>query len=163
MAAFSVFGKHIAESGGPDILNECKKGPRKSFIPGKGHKRTKRAHQLLALAKVQYFLESNEATQTSDIIEGEIFNLETNDNCDLNLSKETHEKFKEYEDYQKKTEIGIHGKTGQYWFGCIMMVQLCHQFIRRIRTGENWRFRKVYILPTEVAKLFVHFQPPKLR
>ena len=121
MAAFAVFGKYIAESGGPDILNECdiiEKGFLKSFISGKGYKRTKRTHQLLALSMeilhFQSFLESHETTETPDTIEGEIFNLETNNSCDLNLSKELLELFKEYEEYQKKTENAIHGKTAQY-------------------------------------------------
>ena len=83
MAAFTVFGKYIAEPGGPDILNEChiiEKGSLKSCISGKRYKRSKRAHHLLALTR-----ESNETTEISGIIEGEIFNLETNDSCDLNL------------------------------------------------------------------------------
>ena len=54
-----------------------------------GYKRSKRAHHLLALARevlhFQIFLESNETTEISDIIEGEIFNLEINNSCDLNL------------------------------------------------------------------------------
>ena len=64
----------------------------KSFISGKRYKRTKRAHQLLGLVMdilhFQSFLESNETTETFGTIEGEIINLETNDSCDLNLSKE---------------------------------------------------------------------------
>ena len=67
----------------------------------------------------QSFLESNETTETFDTIEGEIFNVETNDSSDLNLSKELLKIFKEHEEYQKKTENGIHGKTAQYWFGFI--------------------------------------------
>ena len=59
----------------------------------------------------QSFLESNKTTETFDTIEGEIFNLETNDSCD---PKELLEIFKQYEEYQKKTENGIHGKTTQY-------------------------------------------------
>ena len=51
----------------------------------------------------QSFLESKEITETFDTIEGEIFNLETNDNYDLNISKEIHKIFKEYEEHQKKT------------------------------------------------------------
>ena len=101
MAAFAVFGEYIAESGGPDILNKSQiieKESLKSFISGKGYKRTKRAHQLLALAMeilhFQSFLELNETRETFDTIEGEIFNLETNDSCDLNLSKELLEIFK---------------------------------------------------------------------
>ena len=74
--------------------------------------------------------------KTFDTIEGEIFNLETNGSCHLNHFNEIHEIFKEYEEYQKKTEIGIHGKTAQYWFGYIRMVQLYHQFIRSIRIGD---------------------------
>lgn len=110
MAAFALFGKYIVESGGPDILNEChiiEKGSLKSFIFGKRYKRTKRAHQLLALAtEILHFLsfvESNEATETFDTIDG---------------------------------ENGIYGKTAQCWFGYIRMVQLYHQFIRSIRTGD---------------------------
>ena len=82
------------------------------------------------------FLESDEATETFDTIDGEIFNLETNDSCDLNLSKELLQIFKEYEEYQKKTENGIYGKTAHNWFGYIRMIQLYHQFIRSIGTGD---------------------------
>ena len=42
MAAFVVFGKYIAKSGGPDTLSEChviEKGSLKSFISGKGYKK----------------------------------------------------------------------------------------------------------------------------
>ena len=148
MAAFAVFRKYIAESGGPGILNEChiiEKVSLKSLISGKGYKRTKRVHQPLALAMeilhFQSFLESNETTETFDTIEGEIFNLETNDSCDLNLSKELLKIFKEYEEYQKKIENGIHGKTAQYWLykngSIISSVYQKH---------KNWRFRAVYIL-----------------
>ena len=49
IATFTIFGKYIAESGSPDILNECLIIG-KSFISGKGCKWTKRAHQLLRLA-----------------------------------------------------------------------------------------------------------------
>ena len=87
-------------------------------IPEKGCKSAKRAHQLLALAmEVQHFqsfLESNETIEKFARIEGEIFNLETNDSCDLNLLKEMHGIFKEFEEYQKKTEIRIQCKMAQY-------------------------------------------------
>ena len=84
----------------------------------------------------QSFLESNETTEPFDTIEGEIFNLETNNGCDLNLSKELLEISKEHEEYQKKTENGTHDRTAQYWFGYMRMFQLYHQFIRSIRTGD---------------------------
>ena len=113
------------------------KGSLKSFISGKGYKRTKRAHQLLALAmEILHFQSFLESKETFDTIGREIFNLEANDSCDLNLSKELLKIFKEYEEYQKKTENGIHGKTAQYWFGYIRMVQLYHQFIASIRTSD---------------------------
>lgn len=83
MATFAVFGKYIVESAGRDILNEChiiKNGSLKSFISGKEYKISKRVHQQLALAigilHFQWFLESNETTETSDIIERYIFNFE---------------------------------------------------------------------------------------
>ena len=70
-AAFVVFGKHIAKCGGPDILNEChitEQRSLKSFISGKGYKKTKNTHQLLALTMeflyFQSFLESKETTET---------------------------------------------------------------------------------------------------
>lgn len=98
------------------------------FIAGKGYKRSKCANHLLVLARevlhFQSFLESSKTRETSYATEREIFNLETNNNCDLNLSKEIHKIFKENEKFQKKTEIGMHGKTAQYWFGYIRMVQL---------------------------------------
>ena len=116
MAAFAAFGKYTAEFGGPDILTEYhKKGSLKSFFSGKGYKRSKKADHLLAFARevlhFQSFLESNEATETSCIIEVEVFNFETNDSCDPNLSKAIQELFKEYEQCKKKTEIAIHGET----------------------------------------------------
>ena len=57
MTALAVFGKYIAEAGGPNILNKChitEKGPLKSFISGKGYKRSNRAHHLLVLAREVY-------------------------------------------------------------------------------------------------------------
>ena len=120
-AAFGNFGQYIAESWSPNILNKChilEKVSLKSFISGKGYKRSKGAHHLLALARevlhYQSFLESNETTETSYIIFGHIFNLETDDSCDLNLSKVINEIFKEYKECQKNTENGIHGKTAQH-------------------------------------------------
>ena len=104
----------------------------------------------------QSFLESKETTETFDTIEGEIFNLETNDGCDLNLSKELLGIFKEYEKYQKKTENGIHGKTVRYWFGYIKMVQLYHQFIRSIRTGAL----ELYIFCLKRLSNFFTFNHP---
>ena len=149
MAAFAVFGEYIAESGGPDILNKSQiieKESLKSFISGKGYKRTKRAHQLLALAmEILHFQSFLESKETFDTIGREIFNLEANDSCDLNLSKELLKIFKEYEEYQKKTENGIHGKTAQYWLykngSIISSVYQKH---------KNWRFRAVYILLKKV-------------
>ena len=109
IAFFAIFEIYIADFGDPDILNEChiiEKGSLKSFNSEKRYKRTNRVHQPLALVMevlhFQSFLESKEITETFDTIEGEIFNLETNDNYDLNISKEIHKIFKEYEEHQKK-------------------------------------------------------------
>ena len=51
---FGAFGKYVAESGGPHVLNEAhvvEKGSLNSFLTGKSYKRSKRSHQLLALGK----------------------------------------------------------------------------------------------------------------
>ena len=53
MAFFSVIGKYISESGGPHLLAESgiiENGSLTSFLLGKSYKRSKRIHQLLALA-----------------------------------------------------------------------------------------------------------------
>ena len=53
MAFFSVIGKYNSESGGPHLLAESgiiENGSLTSFLLGKSYKRSKRIHQLLALA-----------------------------------------------------------------------------------------------------------------
>ena len=53
----------------------------------------------------------------------------------------------------KKKQTGIHGKTAQYWFGYIRMVQLYHQFLKNIRTGDL----KLYIFCIERLLNFFTF------
>jgi hypothetical protein len=70
MALFVAFGKYVAESGGPHILNEAgviEKGSIKSFLSGKSYKRSKRCHQRLALAMeilhFTFFLETKDENE----------------------------------------------------------------------------------------------------
>ena len=69
MALFNVFGKYLAKSGGPHILNGCLvlvAGSTKGFLSGKSYKRCKRIHELLALAMerlhLSAFLESSQSS-----------------------------------------------------------------------------------------------------
>ena len=59
MAFFSMIGKYISESGGPQLLTESKiieNGSLTSFLLGKSYKKSKRIHQLLALTiEIQHF------------------------------------------------------------------------------------------------------------
>jgi len=53
MSYFGVLGVCIADSGGPYVLNEShliEKRSLPSFLSGKAYKRSKRLHQILALA-----------------------------------------------------------------------------------------------------------------
>jgi hypothetical protein len=79
MALFGAFGKYLAESGGPHILNEAgviEKGSIKSFLSGKSYKRSKRCHQRLALAMeilhFTFFLETKDENEIKEDIKEEI-------------------------------------------------------------------------------------------
>ena len=133
LSVFGVLGKYIAESGDPYLLNECsmiEKGSISSFLSGNAYKRSKRLQQLLALA--MKILNSNSYQL---ILEGEGL-LEREELKTLILSNEIQsidkssipEKFAgifdKYESYGDKTGNGRHGKTAQFWFAYVEMIQL---------------------------------------
>lgn len=61
---------------------------------------------------------------------------------------------KRYEEYKDKPRNGTHGKTAKFWFGYVEKVQLYHQFIRSIRTGNLDLY--IYCLP-ELSNFFFAF------
>ena len=164
MAAFCIFGKYIAESGGPYILNEChvvEKGSLKSFLSGKGYKRSKRVHQLLALAMeilhFKSFLQTQQDMKIAEQIQSELTTLHSDDRSEHEVSKEVDDIMNDYFAYVHDTENGKHGLTAQYWLGYIKMIQLYHTFIRSIRTGDLQLY--IYCLPL-LANYFFTFNHP---
>ena len=71
IAFFSVIGKYISESGGPHLLTGSgiiKNGSLTSFLLSKSYKRSKRIHQLLALAmEIQHFNSFKLSLQGNDL------------------------------------------------------------------------------------------------
>ncbi|XP_057306368.1 uncharacterized protein LOC130644684 [Hydractinia symbiolongicarpus] len=147
MAMFSASGKYIAESGGPHILNEAgviEKGSLKSFLLGKCYKRSKRCHQILALAMeilhFQYFLQEREEIQLKEDIQEEIKFIKSQEPLNLHegheVSKEVNNVLREYSQFRQDTEKGNHGATAQYWMGYVEMIRLYHDFSRSLRDGN---------------------------
>lgn len=147
MALLSAYGKFIAESGGPHILNECEvlaKGSINSFNKGKNYKRCKRMHELLALAMESLHFEMFLASQENSFENYEIIRSEVGvmkqeiDHEDSNFvySKEMEDIFTKYTSYCDDTRKGEHGKTAKYWIEYISMIHLYHDFSRSIRVGD---------------------------
>ena len=78
MVFFRVIGKYISESGGPHLQTESsiiENGSLTSFLLGKSYKKSKRIHQLLALAmEIQHFHSFNLSLQEDDL--GKFISLE---------------------------------------------------------------------------------------
>ena len=60
-------------------------------------------------------------------------------------TKEAMELFDEYQKFCADTKSGKHGKTAQFWFNYICMIQEYHTFTKSIRSGDLEMF--VAILP----------------
>lgn len=137
LALWNAFGKVIAESGGPHILNECEvlaMGSLNSFIKGKNYKRCKRMHELLALAMeivhFDSFLSTQEnATEICEVIQREVENLKQEKNVDSHgYSKEMDDVLLQYHVYSNGTQNGKNGKTAMFWFNYIKMIHLYHEY-----------------------------------
>ena len=145
LALFIAFGKIIAESGGPHILNECKvlaTGSSNGFTKGKNYKRCKRVHEPLSLAveilHFKSFLSTKESkTSIRNIIQEELITIKQQKYLDTHeYSKEMKDIFQEYRSYSIDTHTGKHGKTAQFWFNYIQMIHLYHEYSRSIRVGD---------------------------
>lgn len=145
MAFFSALGKVVAESGGPDILNECEVlagGSLKSFLHGKNYKRCRKMHDILSLSlEVLHF----ESFLTS-IEDGEEVTILMNqerkamqENCEAsesNFSKRVDELLEKYWQFFQATKAGEHGKTAKFWIQYVEFLQLYHNFSRSVRNGD---------------------------
>ena len=157
MAFFAAMGKYVSDSGGPHIINEThvlEKGSMVSFISGKGYNRCKRIHQLFAASmEILHFeayiaeLENTEEHMSYETMRADLHTILDNPSSleRYQASSEFREIIDGYKTYAKKTEDGEHGKTAQYWYGYIRMVQLYHDYTRSIREGDFQLY--IYCLP----------------
>ena len=161
MAFFSVIGKYISESGGPHLLTESEiieNGSLNSFLLGKSYKRSKRIHQLLALAmEIQNFNSFNLSFQEDDLekfvsLEDDLPNVIDGYKKKF-MAKDTNELIKKYEEFAQETRNGNHGKTAQYRMGYINMLHLYHEFSRSIRSGDLDLY--IYCLQEMTALFFM--------
>ena len=144
MVFFSVIGKYISESGGPHLQTESciiENGSLTSFLLGKSYKKSKRIHQLLALAmEIQHFHSFNLSLQEDDL--GKFISLEVDlpnviDGDKKKFTAEhTNELIKKCEEFAQEKRNGKHGKTAKYWMGYVDMLHLYHEFSGSIRTGD---------------------------
>ena len=132
MAFFSVIGKYISESGGAHLLTESgiiENGSLTSFLLGKGYKRSRRIHQLLALAmEIQHFNSFKLSLQEDDLeelvsLEDDLPNVIDGDKKKF-MAEDTNELIKKYEEFAQETRNRTHGKTAQYWMGYVHMLHL---------------------------------------
>ena len=144
MAFFSVIGKYIFESGGPHFLMESgiiENGSLTSFLLGKSYMRSKRTHQLLALAmEIQHFNSFKISLQEDDLekfisLEDDLPNVIDGEKKKF-LAEHTNELIKKYEEFPQETRNGNHAKTVQYWMDYVKMLHLYHEFSKSIRTGD---------------------------
>ena len=163
MSYFGVLGKFIADSGGPYVLNEShliEQGSLPSFLSGKAYKRSKRLHQLLALAmEILHFNSFQLTLEEEDLVANEelkssLSSKELQTLEEKNFPEKITAILKKYEEYRDATRNGTHGKTAKFWFGYVEMVQLYHQFIRSIRTGDLDLY--IYCLP-KLSNFFFAF------
>ena len=128
MALLKAFGKVIAESGGPHILNECEvlaKGSISSVCQGKNYKRSKKMHELLSLTMQtlhfeQYIRTHENGKDMLDILIKQRRSLRHSE--ESVPSKEATEVFVEYKKFTCDTKNGKYGKTAQFWLNYIDMV-----------------------------------------
>ena len=144
MTFFSAIGKYISESGGPHLLTESgviENGSLTSFLLGKSYKRSKRIHQLLALAmEIQHFNSFKLSLQEHDLekfisLEDDLPNVTDGDKKKF-MAEHNNELIKKYKEFAQETRDGNHGKTAQYWMGSVDMLHLYHEFSRSIRTED---------------------------
>ena len=118
------------------------KGSISLFLSGKTYKRSKRLHQLLALAMEILHLNSYQLTlEEEGLLEIEEMKMYILSNKIKSIDKSfIPEKFAgifdRYESYRDKARNGTHGRTAQFWFAYVEMVQLYHQFTQSIRMGD---------------------------
>ena len=161
MAFFSVIGKYISESGGPHLLTESgiiENGSLISFLLGKSYKRSKRIHQLFAMAmEIPHFNSFKLSMQEDDLekfisLEDDLPNVVDGDKKKL-MAEHTNELIKKYEEFAQEIRNGNHGKTAQYRMRYVDMLHLYHKFSRSIRTGDL--DLNIYCLQRMTALFFI--------
>ena len=61
--------------------------------------------------------------------------------------------FSKYDNYKNDTKEGKHGITARFWYGYVEMMQLYHDFIRSIRTGDLDLY--IHCLPKLTSYFFI--------
>ena len=112
-----------------------------SFLLGKSYKRSKRTHQLLALAiEIQYFNSFKLSLQEDDLeqfisLEDDLPKVIDSDKKKF-MAEYNNELIKKYEEFLQEKRKGYHGKMAQYWMGYVNILHLYHEFSTSIRTGD---------------------------
>ena len=143
MAFFSAIGKYIAESGGPQLLNQSRileKGSLKGFVTGKSYNHCRIIHQILPAAmEILHFREfdSRFNNESLSVINEELKFIKEEKKIDFKcFSKEATEVLDGYLLFSRDTLEGKYGLTAQYWMGYIEMLHLYHEFSRSTRTRD---------------------------
>ena len=136
MAFFSAIGKYISKSGASNLLTESgiiENGSLTSFLLGKSYIRSKRIHQLLALAmEIQHFNSFKLSLKEGDC--EKFVSLEDDlpiatGGCKKKfMAERTNKLINKYEEFAQETRNGNHGKTTQYWMGYVDMLHLYREF-----------------------------------
>ena len=75
-------------------------------------------------------------------------------NFSTTLPLEIEELFLQYQSFCQQTINSDHGPTAKYWVTYIQLIELYHQFVRAIRTGD---YKLLMYLQPDIASLFFVF------
>ncbi len=169
LALWKAIGKLIDESGGPYVLTESgvlAEGSLRGFIGGTNHARCKRVHQLfsavLGALHFELFLQSSSQRNPQKWVdEITTWNAESLHNKSYlttnHFSDELQLMLSSYDEFCNATSRGDHGKTAQFWYIYMQIMQLYSDFERSVRTSNVSLL--VTTLPHLAAIFFAFNQP----
>lgn len=138
LSYYKIIGKYIEDSGIPALMISCgliADGSMNSFISGKHYNRCKRLHAVGALSfKCLHFKQF--LRQNNDFNMDEVRSiLESELNTEQNL-KDLNNLLQRYQHFCEQTMNGAFGKTAQFAYTYIYMVDMLNLFERSIRTSD---------------------------
>lgn len=162
MAFFHAIGKVIEDCGLTDILVDAEiiaGGSVNGFLQGKHFNRCKRIHPIISLAlqilHFQSFLTSKNLVTGAAVI-SELEELSSSKE-NLRVSGELGNLLAEYRNYCDETLAGNHGKTSQFFYQYVRMINYYFWFSRSIREGDFQLY--TYVIPKFTSFFFALNQP----